>query len=72
MNAGLYKNNTSGLKGVSKHRLKSGTIKWKAIIGSGKSYQYLGLFETPEAAASAYNQAALASYGEIAYLNDIY
>lgn len=71
MNAPVYKNNTSGYKGVSKHLQKYGH-RWKAAIGSGERKVYIGLFDTAEEAADAYNQVAVANYGEYAFINDIY
>jgi len=56
----------SGYKGVT----KDGN-KWRATIGINKKYIYLGGYETPEAAAHAYNQSALKLHGEFARLNDI-
>ncbi len=51
----------AGLKGVTRHR--SG--KWQAAIAK----KYIGLFETEAEAAAAYDAAALAKWGEHAYLN---
>lgn len=59
-NTPLKINNQSGFKGVSRHR-----ERWRAQCGP----QYLGLFSSPESAASAYDAAALAMYGEFARLN---
>lgn len=53
----------SGYKGVTHHR--SG--RWQAAIAK----QYLGLFDTAEQAAAAYNQVALQKWGEFAWLNDV-
>jgi hypothetical protein len=52
-------NNTSGFKGVS---WKSRSGRWLARL-AGKD---VGLFETKELAAAAYQRAALAKYGEFA------
>lgn len=54
--------NTSGFKGVAWHR---GAKKWTASIFTGKSV-HLGLFDTAEAAATAYSQAAKRFFGEFA------
>lgn len=60
-NIGLKSNNTSGFKGVRKHSRG----RWRATCGP----DYLGLFPSPEAAARAYDAAALARYGEFARPN---
>lgn len=48
-------------KGVTLHRQ---TGKWQAALGRERGY--LGLFDTPEAAAIAYADAAEARFGEFA------
>lgn len=58
--------NTSGYKGVSWHKLRG---KWRAEIGVNGRNKHLGLFESKDAAALAYNGAALEHYGEFARLN---
>ncbi len=59
-------NSSSKFKGVSWH--KKGE-KWQArIIVSGR-YRHLGSFESEEAAACAYDEAAKSYFGEFAYLN---
>lgn len=58
-NTGLYKNNTSGIKGVS---FKKSSRKWVASIG--KSRTHLGYFDDKESAAEAYAKAAKDRYGE--------
>lgn len=65
-NKRVYRNNTSGFKGVS---AKKG--RWVAQIGTGISGQrrHLGYFDTPEDAARAYDVAAAAQWGEHARLN---
>ena len=53
-------NNTSGVKGVCWHKLKS---KWNArIMLSGKSH-FLGAFDTVEDAAKAYAKASTVLHG---------
>lgn len=62
-----------GFKGVVWNRRGK---KWEARIGGAprrangsKAYTYLGLFESAEEAARAYDRAALARFGEFAALN---
>jgi hypothetical protein len=57
----------SRFKGVSKTRAGN----WKAEITVEKTRIYLGTFGTEVAAAKAYNEQALDSYGEFATLNEI-
>lgn len=64
MNSGLRIDNTSGYKGVCKHR-----EKWQAKIKVNKKYESLGVFSTPEEAAHAYDEGAKKYYGEFAVLN---
>lgn len=53
--------NTSGFKGVSRHR-----NKWIAYISYGDKTYYLGLYIYPEAAAIAYGLAAIILFKEFA------
>lgn len=62
-NKGIYKSNTSGYKGVC-FNTKSG--RWQAQIKKHGVRKYLGLFDTPEAAADAYWIAAKEMHGEFA------
>jgi hypothetical protein len=62
----LASNNTSGYKGVDWNKQKG---KWRAIIMVNKKSIYLGGFDTPEAAADAYDQAAVRYFGEYALTN---
>lgn len=66
-NRGMRKDNTSGFKGVTRHRFKSGY--WIAqIMHHGKGYN-LGHFPTKEQAAQAYREAALRMHGEFARID---
>jgi hypothetical protein len=60
-NARLRRDNRSGLKGVYHHS----PGRWKATCNR----KYLGLFPSPEAAARAYDDAAVLAFGEYARLN---
>ena len=62
-----HKDNTSGYKGVYFHK---GTRKWQAKIAVNHKQIHLGLFDTPEAAAAAYDTAALVLHGTFACVND--
>lgn len=67
-NRKLNSNNQTGYKGVSYHqRLK----KYRSDIraGGGRTI-YLGVYETPEEAAAAYDQAASFYHGEFARTNE--
>lgn len=61
-NASPHKNTASGFRGVSAKR-----DKWQARIRS----KSVGVFDTPEEAAAAYNAAALEKYGDFAFQNTI-
>lgn len=58
--------NTSGFKGVTWHA-KLG--KWRASLMARGHRHYLGLHATAEAAARAYDAAAVVHFGEFASLN---
>ena len=65
-NQSIRSTNTSGYKGVS---WQKNAGKWKAQVVSKGKTRYLGLFTTPEAAASAYDEVAKELHGEFARLN---
>lgn len=67
-NLGLFKNNTSGFKGVY---WEPKNKKWAARIKFDKVSRRLGLFKTKEDAAEAYNKAALFGFKEYARINEI-
>lgn len=62
-NRGANKNNTSGHKGVTWRR---DVRKWHARIVVSRRHIRLGHFDTPEAAAEAYEVAANKYHGEFA------
>jgi RNA polymerase sigma factor (sigma-70 family) len=62
------KNNTSGYKGVTWLKVEE---KWLATIFSDGKKHYVGQYDTPEQAATAYDIAALDLHGEYACLNEI-
>lgn len=57
-NQGLRKDNTSGLKGVSRFR-----SRWRADIRHGNKKIYLGLFATDAEASQAYATASQKFFG---------
>jgi hypothetical protein len=62
-NSRVYRNNTSGFKGVCWDRAKQ---KWRAYIQVGGKVKRLGLHVSKEDAASAYGTAAEKYFGEFA------
>jgi hypothetical protein len=61
------RNNTSGYKGVFYNpRLR----KWQVSIGYRRKTIYVGVYETIDAAAEAYKQAALKYHGEYAHYDE--
>jgi len=60
------RSNASGFKGVWWHKIGK---KWCAELRVDNTKIYLGLFNTAEEAAHAYDEAAKLHHGEFAYLN---
>jgi hypothetical protein len=66
-NQSVQRRSISGYKGVT----KSKNNMWRARIKHLQREIYIGLFDTPEAAAHAYNIAALNLFGNFAKLNSL-
>ena len=60
-NASQRRDNTSGYRGITLHR---STGKWEAKISVNGTRKYLGVFESPELAAGAYQEASKKLHGE--------
>jgi HNH endonuclease len=63
-NQRLPRNNTSGFKGVGRKY-----DRWEARIVANRKRVYIGLFNTKEEAARAYDAAAMLLHGEFARFN---
>ena len=57
--------NTSGYKGVTT-RDQNGKIRYVAQIAYNHNYKYLGIYNSPEEAKAAYDEAAKLYHGEYA------
>lgn len=64
-NTRLAKNNTSGFKGVS----RTAEGRWRARITVDRKEVRLGVFDSPQEAAAAYDEAAKQMHGEFASPN---
>jgi hypothetical protein len=60
-NRAISSNNTSGYKGVFKHKASG---KWLSEINVAGKQLYLGLFDTPEDAYAAYCSASVQFHGD--------
>lgn len=67
-NRGIRSDSGFQFKGVNLRRFRT-MDRWRAGIGINGKQVHLGHFDTAEEAARAYDRAALAAYGEFAYLN---
>lgn len=62
-NKAIYRNNTSGFKGVSFHKASQ---RWRAVIKANRQVVQLGGFDTAAEAGAAYAEAAARLHGEFA------
>jgi len=65
-NRGVNKNNTSGYKGVIKFK-----SKWRAQFSLNYKFYDLGLYNTAQEAAVAYNKKVEEVHGSFAYFNKL-
>lgn len=68
-NSRLYRNNSTGLRGVRNWN-DGRALPWYAQISRDGRKRYLGSFLTAEEASAAYDAAARALHGEYATTND--
>jgi hypothetical protein len=66
-NGGMWKNNTSGYRGVC--LIANG--KWRAATKHKGKYKQIGEFDTPEEAAKAYNAYCSELFGSFAFQNTL-
>lgn len=67
VNSDINSNNTSGFRGV--HYLNKSRKHWCARIGHNMTRVYIGVFDTAEEAALAYDREAKKRFGRVAQLN---
>jgi plasmid maintenance system antidote protein VapI len=67
-NCRVYRNNTSGFKGV---RWDTSRNKWRAEVQCDRKVHYVGLFASAEDAALAYDKRAIELFGEFARPNEM-
>lgn len=65
-NRKISKNNACGYKGVHFNKMSK---KWQATLQVKSKKVYLGVYDTPEMAAQAYDEAAKKEFGEFARTN---
>jgi hypothetical protein len=65
-NRGPNKNNRSGFKGVFRHRTSG---RWTAQISINGKHTHLGMWDSPQDAARAYDAASLSHFGEFGKTN---
>lgn len=70
MNRAIFKNNTSGYKGVVQDKRKK-IETWIAIIRVNYQRKALGSYLNKKEAALVYNKAAKKYFGDFAYLNKV-
>jgi hypothetical protein len=66
-NRKMHVTNTSGFKGVVRNNKRG--RPWLARIALNRRQMYIGVFDTPEEAARAYDRKAKELHGEFARLN---
>lgn len=67
-NRRLNRNNRSGFKGVYRDTRPG---KWRAVLRVNGRARTLGRYASPEEAAKAYDEAAIAHFGEFALTNSV-